>query len=49
MYAYVTFKNMKIVNHFKLLFLILASIPVYAEQLNDQNVTINSSISKSTL
>ena len=42
MYAYVTFKNMKIVNHFKLLFLILASIPVYAEQLNDQNVTINS-------
>ena len=33
---------MKIGNHFKLLFLILASIPVYAEQLNDQNVTVNS-------
>ena len=42
MHSYVTFKNMKIGNHFKLLFLILASIPVYAEQLNDQNVTINS-------
>ena len=36
MYAYVTSKNMKIGNHFKLLFLILANIPVYAEQLNDQ-------------
>ena len=42
MYTYVTFKNMKIGNHFKLLFLILASMPVYAERLNDQNVTINS-------
>jgi hypothetical protein len=42
MYAYVTSKNMKIGNHFKLLFLILISIPVYAERLSDQDVTINS-------
>ena len=42
MHSYVTFKIIKIGNYFKLLFLILASIPVYAEQLNDQNVTINS-------
>ncbi len=42
MCSYVTSKNMKIGNHFKLLFLFLVSIPVYAEQLNDQNVTINS-------
>lgn len=32
----------KINNYFKLLFLILASIPVYAERLSDQDVTINS-------
>jgi len=42
MYAYVTSKNMKIGNHSKLLFLFLASIPVYAERLSDQDVTINS-------
>ena len=32
----------KINNYFKLSFLILASIPVYAERLSDQDVTINS-------
>ena len=33
---------LKINNYFKLVFLILASIPVYAERLSDQDVTINS-------
>jgi hypothetical protein len=47
MYAYVTSKNMKIGNHLKLSFLILVSIPVYAERLSDQDVTINSGDTKS--
>ena len=38
---------LKINNCFKLSFLILASIPVYAERLSNQDVTINSGETRS--
>lgn len=42
MLSYFYSKDTNIIKYFSVLFLIIVSIPAYAEQLNDQNVTINS-------
>ena len=47
MLSYFYSKVINIINYFSVLFLIIVSIPAYAERLNDQNVTINSGVTQS--
>ena len=47
MLSYFHFKVINIINYFSALFLIIVSIPAYAERLDDQNVTINSGVTQS--
>ena len=47
MLSYFYSKAINIINYFSVLFLIIVSIPAYAERLNDQNVTINSGVTQS--
>ena len=47
MLSYFYSKVINIIKYFSVLFLIIVSIPAYAERLNDQNVTINSGVTQS--